>query len=218
MSFMRHVGKIGDRKIAVVFREIPEEPHMCLVVYTEILNAIVHDALMSCIESDIGQNSENLADALNHTFTQDGKLLLQMLHREGLLKKTQTSQVIMTPTPTTQIKLEELNKILNEMQQGEAAVKKLAELDKQAGLQSPGEVARRMRGNQNTPPAQASQGALGDADLAANLRSQAEKMTREAKGLMAEADRLMKEAAAMMPAPVEKPAKKTKTTKAKVAS
>ena len=43
MAFMRHVGKHGDRKVAVVFREVPGEPHMALVVYTEILNRNIHD-------------------------------------------------------------------------------------------------------------------------------------------------------------------------------
>ncbi len=36
--FTRHVGKQGDRKVAVVFREVPGEAHMCLVVHTELLN------------------------------------------------------------------------------------------------------------------------------------------------------------------------------------
>ena len=197
MSFLRHVGKIGDRKVAIVFREIPGETHMCLVVYTETLNQHIHDPLMRCIESDIGQNSENLADALNRTYTQDGKIILQVLHAEGMLKKVQTSQVIMTPTPATKIKLDELNKILDEMQQGEAAVKKLAELDASRGLQSPADVARRMRGESTIASTDTPAGILGDTQLASNFRSQAERMVREAKGLMAEADRLMKEAAQM---------------------
>jgi len=28
MSFLRHVGKMGDRKVAIIFREIPGEPHI----------------------------------------------------------------------------------------------------------------------------------------------------------------------------------------------
>jgi hypothetical protein len=58
--FLRHVGKHGDRKVAVIFREVPGETHMCLVTYPEVLNRNIHDPLMKCIESDIGQNSENL--------------------------------------------------------------------------------------------------------------------------------------------------------------
>lgn len=205
---MRHVGKVGDRKVAVIFREVPGEPHMCLLVYTEILNAHLHDSLMRCVESDIGQNSEHLADALNRSYTVDGKVILQVLHSEGLLKKMQTSQVVMTPQPNTKIKLEELNKILDEMAMGEAAVKRLAELDASSGLQDPADVARRMRKNNTTNTA--TQGALDDSTLAQQRLEQAEKMEREAKGLLAEAKRLKDEAASLTPAVKTKPVKNKK--------
>jgi hypothetical protein len=169
---------------------------MCLVVYTEILNAQIHDAMMRCIESDIGQHSENLADALNRSYTQDGKIILHLLHVEGLLKKVQTSQVVVTPNPTTSIKLDELNKMLDEMQQGEAAVKRMAELDTSSGLQLPADVARRMRGK----TADAVAGVLGDNELAKQRLEQADKMEREATGLINEAKRLRDEAVSMDPA------------------
>lgn len=213
MSFLRHVGKQGDRKVAIVFREVPGEPHMCLVTYTETLNQHIHDPMIQCIESDIGQSSENLADALNRTFTKDGRPILHVLHAEGQLKKVQTSLIVVTPSPNVKIKLDELNKILDEMKQGEQAVKKLAELDNSRGLQDPVDVARRMRG-ESTVTATPQSGMLGDNDIATNLRQQAAKMSAEAKGLMAEADRLLKEAANLDPAkPEVKPAKKS--TKAK---
>jgi hypothetical protein len=205
MAFLRHVGKHGDRKVAVVFREVPGEPHMCLVVYTELLNRTVHDPLVKCIESDIGQHSKNLADALNRTHTTDGIIILQKLHAEGQLKKVQTEQIVMTPAPNTQIKLHELNKILDEMETGEAAVKKLAEMDSQMGMQDPMQVAKRMRGDmitESATPAQplmASGDALGDNAIANNLRQQAMRMSAEAKGLLAEADRLLQEANGMDP-------------------
>lgn len=218
MAFLRHVGKQGDRKVAVVFREVPGDEHLALVVFTELLGQNIHDPLIACIESDIGQNSESLADALNRTFTKDGRQILQVLHQEGLLKRVSAEQIVMTPQPGTQIKLNELNKILNEMKAGEEAVKKLAEMDASRGLQDPADVARRMRNNnapvQKTPPAvQASGDALGDQSLAKNLREQAERMSREAKGLLAEADRLLKEANVLDPASVE--VTKAKKTKAK---
>ena len=216
MSFTRHVGKHGDRKVAVVFREVPGEDHMCLVTYTETLNQHVHDPLIKCIESDIGQNSEHLADALNRTYAKDGRPILQVLHLEGQLKKVQTSQIVMTPSPNQNIRLDELNKILDEMQKGESAVKRLQEMDESRGLQDPADVVRRMRGNQNTQQnIQATGDALGDQALANNLRQQAAKMSAEAKGLMAEADRLLKEAASMDPAPVVKETAKPKKTTAK---
>lgn len=221
MSFLRHIGKHGDRKVAVIFREVPGEPHMCLVTYTETLNQHIHDPMIQCIESDIGQNSENLADALNRTYTKDGRPILQVLHMEGQLKKVNTELIVMTPQPNTKIKLNELNKILDEMKQGEEAVRRLSEMDKSMGLQDPQDVVRRMRGPQTNQPVIASGDTIGDAQLATNLRQQAEKMSREAKGLMAEAERLLKEAATMDPVkPVKesKPAAKPRKARVKVAA
>lgn len=211
--FLRHVGRHGDRKVAVIFREVPGESHMCLVTYPDLLNQHIHDPLMKCIESDIGQNSENLADALNRTYTKDGAIILQKLHAEGMLKKVRTELVVMTPQPNVQIKLDELNKILDEMKQGEEAVKKLADMDASMGLQDPIDVAKRLRGNQSRSPVQATGDTLGDKTLADNLRQQAERMQREAKGLMNEVERLLSEANTLDPA---KPTiAKPKKTKAK---
>lgn len=203
-KFIKHIGKHGDRKVAVVFREVPNEPHMCLVTYTELLNRNIHDPFMHCIESDIGQASESLADALHRSFTSDGRPLLQVLHSEGQLKKVQTEQIVMTPMPGTNIKLDELNKILNEMKQGEEAVKKLAEMDKSRGLQDPTDVARRMRESKSSnadpvKPTNSTSGALDDGALARQRVQQALKMEREAKGLLAESQRLMKEAQELDP-------------------
>ena len=230
MAFLRHVGKQGDRKVAVVFREVPGEPHMALVVYTETLNRNIHDPLVKCIESDIGQSSENLAEALNRSYTTDGQIILQKLHAEGMLKKVQTELIVMTPQPNTRIKLNELNKILDQMKMGEDAVKKLAEMDNQMGMQDPMAVARRMRGDKDafTPetipqPLRASGDALGDNAIADNLRQQAMRMSTEAKGLLAEADRLLQEANGMDPAASAKAsvgtssAKKTRGRPKKVA-
>jgi hypothetical protein len=218
MNFLRHVGKQGDRKVAVVFREVPGEPHMALVVYTETLNRNIHDPLVKCIESDIGQSSENLAEALNRSYTTDGQIILQKLHAEGMLKKVQTELIVMTPAPNTRIKLNELNKILDEMKMGEEAVKKLADMDSQMGMQDPAAVARRMRGDAvpglDASPIQASGDALGDTALAANLRQQADRMSREANGLLVEAQRLVEQARSLDPvvaAPVKTKGRPKKT-------
>ena len=206
-NFLRHIGKVGDRKVAVIFREIPNEPHMSLIVYTELLGSNIHDPLMAAIESQLGQNSKDLADALNRSYTKDGKIILQVMHREGMMKKMQTNQVVMTPAPGQTIRLNELNDILNEMERGEAAVKRLADMDASRGLQDPIEVARRMRGEL---PSQDMVGVdvLGNDSLAQNLMNQAQRMEAEARGLLAESERLQKEAQSLMPvaeaAPVTK--------------
>lgn len=208
--FLRHVGKIGDRKVVIIFREIPDETHMALVTFTETLNMHIHEPMMKCLESEIGQSSENFADALNRVYTADGKIILQLLHTAGLLKKVQTSQVVVTPAPNSTIRLDELNKILDEMKQGEEAIKKLAEIDESRGMQLPEDVHRRAKefkeklSKPNAPKnIQSSDGVLGDNALANNLRQQAMRMHNEAKGLMAESDRLMKEAMQMEGIPLE---------------
>ena len=84
------------------------------------------------------------------------------------------------------------------MEQGEAAVRRLAEIDASKGLQDPADIAKRMRGEQPAADRMfGMQETLGDNELANNLRQQAAKMSAEAKGLLAEADRLIKEAALM---------------------
>ena len=64
---IKHVGKQGDRKVAIVFREVPSEEHMCLVVYPDVLPQSMHDSLMASIESAEGQQADNLGDALDCT-------------------------------------------------------------------------------------------------------------------------------------------------------
>jgi hypothetical protein len=202
MSFLRHVGKVGDRKVAIIFRQVPGEPHMALVTYTETLNRHIHDPMIRCIESEIGQNSKNLADALNRTHTVDGKYILQVLHAQKLIKKVQTEQVIVTPNPQTKIKLSDLNGILDEMEAGENAVKRLAEIDELA----PTDIAKQFRGAVIDAP----EGILADNAIATSLRQQAAKMEAEAKGLLAESQRLHKEAADLDGVTPESTTKKSK--------
>ena len=228
MSFLRHVGKHGDRKVAVIFRQVPNEEHMCLVTYTQLLNQNIHDPLMATIESDIGQNSEELADALNRQYTKSGDRILQVLHAEGMLKKIRTEDVVMTPGPNTSIRLNELNTILGEMAAGAEATKKLAEADASAGLQDPADVRRRREGligDQNRPMPTAGTNAPADPNMAMNdevlardFMAQAERMESEAKGLIAESKRLIKEAKSMMPKPARKTTAKKTTARTKTAA
>ena len=118
-NFTKHVGLHGDRKVAVIFRQIPGEEHMALVVYTELLNQNIHDPLIRAIETPQAQAAMDLGDTLNKSYTRDGKIILQVLHTEGMLKKANTEQIMMTPSPKQKIKLVELNKLLNEMEQGD---------------------------------------------------------------------------------------------------
>lgn len=205
MSFIKHVGKHGDRKVAILWREVPNESHMCLVIYPEVLPAAWHDSIMRVLESEVGQQSENFADALHRSLLPDGRVVLETLHLEKMIKKIRTADVLVTPRPGSSIRLDELNNMLNEMKQGEAAIKKMAENDAARGLVDPS-VKRQAEANFKaqqqapvTPPTQPASGALDDRALASNMLSQAQKMELEARGLIAEAARMKKEAEKMFP-------------------
>ena len=214
VNFIKHVGKHQDRKVLVLYRQVPGEDHMCLVIYPEVLNASWQDTIQKVVESDIGQQAEELADALHRSFLPDGRPILQTLHTERMIKKIRCGEVIMTPRMDSSIRLDELNKMLNEMKQGSEAIRKMAENDAARGMVPP-EVKRaaeaefKAQQSQSAPqaPFQApAQGALSDRDIAANKLFQANRMEQEAKQLIAEANRMKKEAAAMDPNVVAKEA------------
>jgi hypothetical protein len=137
ITMLKHIGRHGDRKVAIIFRELPGEEHMCLVIYPETLPTHIHNTIMSILESAPGQQSPNLADVLHRNLLPDGRVILQALHNEGMLKKIQTNQVIVTPTAQSNVKLDELNRIVKEMESGADALKRMQELDASAGFVDP---------------------------------------------------------------------------------
>jgi len=236
MTMLKHIGRHGDRKVAIIFRELPGEDHMCLVIYPDTLPTHIHNTIMSILESAPGQQSPNLADVLHRNLLPDGRVILQALHNEGMLKKIQTNQVIVTPTAQSNVKLDELNKIVKEMESGDAALKRMQELDANAGFVDP--VVKRKaekafkegRLSEAEALVAPATGALDDQSLAANMLAQAKRMEADAKGLVAEAARMKKEAQKMFPAvnmkaaktapvapAVEQPAPKTRGRKKAVA-
>jgi hypothetical protein len=201
MSFVKHVGRHGDRKIALLFRQVPGEDHMCLLIYPEVLPAHWHDAIMKVLESDVGQQADELAEALSRSLLPDGRVILNTLHNERMIKKVRAGDVIMTPRTDANIRLDELNKMLNEMKLGEDAIKKMAENDASRGLvDAPTKRAAEAEFKSSRKPVQApAQGALSDRDLAGDMLTQARVMESEAKGMIAEAARMKKEAERMFP-------------------
>jgi hypothetical protein len=130
---IKHLGKHGDRKVAIMFREVPEEEHMCLVVYPQNMNMQLSNDFMKALESVEAQQAESLGDAMHSKMFSDGTAILQRCHKEGWIKKVRTNDIVVTPTATSNVRLDELNNILNEMKQGEEAIKRMAQLDADGG-------------------------------------------------------------------------------------
>lgn len=229
---LKHVGKHNDRRIVILFRQVPNEEHMALVAYSDALPSMIHDEVMKVLESEIGQQAKELSDALFRSLLPDGRNALESLHREGFIKKVPTSQILVTPTNSSSVRLDELNNILNEMARGEDAIKRLADLDQNQGLitrkrAEPREVGTpdgnrvsrtgaAVEGTVSAAALLGNDGVLSDADLAAQRTAQAAAMKMQAQQMLAEAQRLEQEAQQLSPVKNDsKPAKATKKASSK---
>jgi len=227
---IKHVGKHSNKKCVILFKTVPGEEHMCLCIYPDTLPRHIHDDIMIALESESGQQAKEFSDYLFRYTLKDGNNALETLHREGMIKKVPTNQVIVTPNAKSTVRLDELNSILSKLAQGEDAVKALAELDKNSGMVGkrrvqeglePGEV-RAPRESRSTPaqiPNNISiNDVLSDEDLATQRLAQAQKLQSDAKALLAEAARLQEEALKLNgPAVKNGTTKSKKTVKAKEA-
>lgn len=172
---LKHVGQLinTQRRVIVVFREIPNEPDKCLVVDTDALKDWMHDDVINAVESTGAQASPNFYQYAERAVFTDGSNMLQSLHKHGLLQKVSTDNVMMVPNSNTKIRLNELNAIIAE-QTGEPAVVNTNEtaLDK----------ARTEMGQDTN-----NNDVVSDTAMAQNLLSQAEQFEAEAKRLREQA-------------------------------
>lgn len=201
---MKHVGKMKNNsaRVAVVYRTLPGEPNNALVVGTNGLPDAYHDSLMSLIESDSGQQANELADILAARRFPDGEVMLGWLHARGQLKKVPTNLVLMTPNPQTQVPLDELNKLIAD-QKG-IKVEDLAIQENTPEEPKSTRTAEEIIVTDDVLPVTQSQTTVMQEKVvtASDLRSMADKLFKEAQALRKKADEM------------EPPIKKAKTVKA----
>lgn len=195
---LKHVGKHNDKKVVLLFREVPNESHMCLVVYSDLLPRKYHDEIMKLVESRAGQDATSFSDLLHRTSFNDGNNCLLTLHKSGWIKKVRTDQVRMIANQRSSILLNELNKILNEMEAGDAAKKQIEDIKRGAKVNSEApirEVGMPTSSSMSAPV----DGVLSDTDLAKDRLNQAERMRADAARLLTEAENLTNEAMQLDP-------------------
>lgn len=191
--FFKHVGEHNGKKVVIMEKMIPGEPHMCAVIYSTNIPTKFHDDIMKLLESPEGQAEKEFGLLLNRRQSSDGRNLLQAIAQEGFLKKAPCNQVIVKPNAASAIRLDELNNLLRMAGDGEQAIAKLEKLDRESGFKD---------SRKNPPsvtPAVAAANAMDDATLAANYISQSTRMKAEAQTLLAEAKRLEEEAGKLSP-------------------
>lgn len=186
----KHIGRLksNKRKVAVAYRTIPGDHNHALVVSTENLTDSDHDVLMQLVDSPSGQSAYELAEAMARTRLSDGSVMLARFHAQGKLIKVPTSEVLMTPTTNTTVELDELNKLIAE-QKG-VSIADIALQGDTTTLATAQEVRDTTAPSNEPVSAPTQEGVLSDEDLAAQYRSQADTMFKEAKRLREQAEEL----------------------------
>ena len=190
MAALKHVGRVTKtkKKCAVAYRVLPGDPDNCLVVFTEALDSADHDTLINLIESNAGQNSDEFADAMARTSLSDGRNMLAGFHKTGKLTKVATNLIEMTPNNNTSLPLDELNKTIAE-QKG-VTVNDLAMKSPEGATIA--EVTNAPLANPaDSYTAPTTSDVLTDEALAAQYRSQADSLFKEAKTLREQAEQLV---------------------------
>ena len=191
---LKHVGKVKNTgsKVLVVFRTLPGESDKALVLPTATLPDIYHNSIMELVETDMAQQSYELGEIMFVRSFPDGRNMLQAMQADGRLQKSATDNIIMTPTPVSEIPLDQLNLLIAEQKnctvddlctfvKGATPVKK--ETAKATDpVKSPAPVTTKLQAADNTP--------LTDGDIAKSYRSQADALYKEAALLRKQADEL----------------------------
>jgi hypothetical protein len=194
MKSLKHVGKMkkAGSKVLVAFRTLPGESNQALVIPVASLPDEYHDNIMKLVETDEAQSAFEFGEVLFTRSFADGRPMLQALRADGRLAKVPTDDVIMSPSPGSEIQLHQLNTLIAE--QKNCAVDDLCTFVSGAPKDKPEELVKVKDispTSETTAPLKASANeALSDKDIAKSYRSQADAMYKEAARLRKEADDL----------------------------
>lgn len=200
MANIKHVGRLkaNQRKVAVAFRVLPNDPDHALIVDTATLSDADHDSLMKLIESDAGQQAHELADAMDRAVLSDGARMLPRFHATGRLQKVPTNAIEMTPNNTTAVLLSEINSAVAENKGVTVADLAMTDGTPASTTETVGTVNEMPKTDTDVmAEAQAANlqapdnGVISDEDLAASYRSQADRLFKEAKRLREQAEELV---------------------------
>jgi len=190
MTETKHVGRIkaNKEKVAVVYRTLPSDPKNALIIVTASLSPEDHDSLINLIDSNAGQTSYELAEAMARTRLKDGSNMLAKFHARALMKKVPTSEIEMTPTANSAVSLDALNAAIAQ-QKGV----NIAELSIKPDVGNTESLAK----NIVNPIMESvrNETVLTDEQLAAKLRSDADRLYKEAAQLRKQADELKNKSA-----------------------
>ena len=193
---LKHIGRMKNTgvKILTIFRTLPGESNMALVLPVSNLSDSYHDSIMTVVETDQAQETFELGEILFTRTFPDGRPMLQALQADGRLQKVATDLVVMSPTANDSIQLDQLNVLIAE--QRNCTIDDLytfvsgAPKKSDATVQDIAEVKDIASQPSNEPLKATGDTVLTDKDIAKSYRSQADAMYKEAARLRKEADEL----------------------------
>jgi hypothetical protein len=194
MRSLKHIGRIQNTgaKVLVVFRTLPGESNMALVLPVAQLPDQYHDSIMTLVETEQAQDAFEFGEIMHIRPFPDGRPMLRAMQADSRLIKVPTDSVMMTPTTNDTVLLVNLNTLIAEQKNctvdelctfvsgAPAEVKEVKEATPAVDSDIPAPVRA-----QATADA-----ALTDKDLAKSYRSQADAMYKEAARLRKEAEDL----------------------------
>lgn len=188
MKNLKHVGKIKNTgsKVLVVFRTLPGESNMALVLPTATLPDSYHDSIIQLVESERAQETNEFGEIMFIRRFPDGRPMLQAMQADGRLQKLPTSSIIMTPTLNDSIQLDELNAMI--AYQKNCAIDDLAGFV--AGARPTDKTEEVVENIDEEEKLEILDHPLSDRDLARSYRSQADALYKEAAKLRKQADEL----------------------------
>jgi hypothetical protein len=115
MDLKKHVGIIKNTgtRIAVVYRELPDDKEHCLVIETDRLPDMFAQQINDLVNSSEAKQTNNFFEVLHRRMTPEGENFLLALHNRQLLKKVKVNDVHLYPRPGTPLELSILNQSLN---------------------------------------------------------------------------------------------------------
>ena len=190
---LKHVGRDAKthRKVIVAYRVVPGEPDNCLIIKTDSLDAASHDSLMTAVESNAGQNADEFAEAMFRTTLPDGLNMLTGMQKYGKLVKVPTASIDMTPDTKSSINLAELNKVIAEQKGVTVADLALKGKDGKTVVAKDADHGVDPVQTYSSDASVSQDSVLTDADLAAQYRSQADALFKEAQSLRKQAEELV---------------------------
>ena len=194
MKSLKHVGKMkkAGSKVLVAFRTLPGESNQALVITVASLPDEYHDNIMKLVETNEAQAAFEFGEILFTRSFADGRPMLQALRADGRMAKVPTDDVVMSPSPGSEIPLHQLNTLIAE--QRNCAVDDLCTFVAGAPKDQPEELVKvkdlSPQAEKSAPLKAPSNEVLTDKDIAKSYRSQADAMYKEAARLRKEADDL----------------------------